>query len=54
MAYKEMTLGQCAKHDFDNNLKAKLTGWGIVSKARREQKISKKEVRKIKKAEANN
>lgn len=42
MAYKEMTLSQCAKFDFETGQKNKLTGWGIVSKDRQERKISRK------------
>jgi hypothetical protein len=50
MAYKTMTLSECAKYDHDNGLKNKLTGWGKVSKARELQKISRKQRRLIRDA----
>jgi len=50
--YKQMTLGECAKHDQRTSARRRLTGWGIICKQRRELKISRKEVRKIKRAEA--
>lgn len=32
--YKQMGLRECAKFDFENKLREKLTGWGIICKDR--------------------
>lgn len=50
MAYKTMTLGECAKYDHETGQKARLTRWGMICKFRQEARISRKEVRKIKRA----
>lgn len=49
--FKTMTLSECAKFDKDNNLKSKLTGWGIICKDRHERGVSRKQ-RRLKKAAA--
>jgi len=43
--YKTMTLSECAQFDHNNNLKGKLTGWGIICKDRHERGISRKQRR---------
>lgn len=42
----QMTLTECAEFDHRTGQKGKLTGWGIISKDRRERGISRKERRK--------
>ncbi len=42
----QMTLSECAQFDFNTKQKTKLTGWGQVSKDRRERGVSRKERRK--------
>jgi hypothetical protein len=42
MAYKTMSLSECAKFDHDNKLKFKLTGWGKICKDRAERGVSRK------------
>ncbi len=44
----QMTLSECAEYDRVTGQKDKLTGWGIVSRDRRERGISRKERRKQK------
>ena len=39
--YKQMGLKECARHDHNLGLKEKLTGWGVVSRARCQKKISR-------------
>ena len=43
MAYKTMTLSECAKFDHETGQKNKLTGWGKVCKARTGIGISRKD-----------
>ena len=40
--FKQLTLSQAANFDKTNNLKARLTGWGKISKERAEKKISRR------------
>jgi len=49
-----MTLSQCAKFDWENGLRSKLTGWGKISQIRREKGISRKAKRLKKKAQEQN
>lgn len=41
-SYKSMGLKQCAKFDFDNNIRNKQTGWGVVSADRCKKGISRR------------
>jgi len=52
--FKTLSLSQAAQFDWDNGLRSKETGWGKISRERREKGISRKEVRKRKKAEEQN
>jgi hypothetical protein len=47
---KQMSLREAGAYDKANNLGAKLTGWGIVSKDRRERGISRKARREQRKS----
>lgn len=44
-----MTLSACAKYDFENKLKYKLTGWGKICLDREARGISRKAMRLKKK-----
>lgn len=44
--YKQLSLRQAAKFDRENGLAGRLTGWGRISKERREKGISRKARRK--------
>ncbi len=46
----QMTLSECAQHDFNTGAKARLTGWGIVSRDRQDRKVSRKARRAARKA----
>jgi len=48
---KAMTLRECARFDYTNGAKLRLTGWGIICKQRHEKKISRKQRRLIKRQE---
>jgi hypothetical protein len=39
---RQLSLSQAAKFDHENNLKNKLTGWGIICKERQRKGISRK------------
>ena len=45
MEYKTLSLRESAKFDYENNLRDKLTGWGVICKLRHEKKISRKQRR---------
>ena len=45
MEYKTLSLRESAKFDFENGLRDKLTGWGVICKLRHEKKISRKQRR---------
>jgi len=47
MEYKQMSLRESAKFDFENKLKDKLTGWGKICKDRCRRGVSRR-VRRLK------
>lgn len=49
MEFKQLSLRQAGEFDAQVGAKSKLTGWGIVSKDRRERGISRKAKRLLKK-----
>ena len=41
--FKQVTLSQCAKFDYENKIKDIVTGWGRISKDRTNKGISRKD-----------
>jgi hypothetical protein len=48
--YKQLSLREAAKFDYETKQKEKLTGWGIISKQRAAAGVSRKARRKARAA----